>query len=87
MSLGNGLTFSCDYLDTVISQGNYRADQLVRLGTTIQLSEEFATTGIPLGTFGYFLVSAITNSADNRWGHGQTERKIWPRHGLGTLNE
>lgn len=50
--------------------GNCRADGLTRLNTTIQPSDVFATTGIPLGTCCYSFDIAITNLITDRWACG-----------------
>ena len=59
-----------------------RADELARHGTTIELTNEFSTLGVPLKTCKLIIDNATADSVDDRWaapGIGRTAQKIWPR--------
>ena len=60
-------------------RGNCSANELVRRGTTIELSHEFSYLDIPLGTYKLIINNAIVNSVKGRWaasGTGKTGLKI-----------
>ena len=62
--------------------GNCKVDDLVRRGTTIELSDEFCTLGIPLSTFRLTIDNTIVNLVNSRWvapDEVRTAWKIWPR--------
>lgn len=60
--------------------GNCKANKHARLVTTLQISTEFAMTGVPLGACDHIINNAKMNSANERWAASdtcKTERKIW----------
>lgn len=55
------------------------ADEFATLSTTIRLSAEFSTVGIPLETCGYTTESTILNFVNDKWAAsdtGKAARKI-----------
>ena len=62
--------------------GNYRADELSRRGTTIELSDEFSNLGTPMRTCKLKIDNTIVDSVKYRRvasDTGRTARKIWLR--------
>ena len=62
--------------------GNCRADDLARKSTTIELSDEFSTLGIPLGTCRLIIDNAIVDLVNSRWAASDKAWpawKIWPK--------
>lgn len=50
-----------------IMPGNCRADEPARVGTTIELSNEFGLASIPFETCGHLIGSDVLNFVNARW--------------------
>lgn len=61
--------------------GNCKADELARLGTTLQVPTELECVGMPLETCKLNLRICSATETNQRWAHGwtcETTRQIWP---------
>ena len=65
--------------------GNCKADELARMGTTLQILDEFADIGAPLSTCKLWLMQEAIETSNKRWfklGTCKVPRQIWPRYDL-----